>query len=74
MVASSNQQETVMGTQKVETDALLDDELAAVSGGDKADLVAQAKQNALEQQQTDMENKKQADALKGFQQALQELP
>ena len=74
MVASSSQQETVMGTQKVETDALSDDQLAAVSGGDKADLAAQAKQNALEQAQKDLEDKKQGDALKGFQQALQELP
>jgi hypothetical protein len=36
MVASSNQQETVMDTQKVETCALSDDQLDAVSGGDKA--------------------------------------
>jgi hypothetical protein len=66
MVASSNQQETDMGTQKVETDALSDDQLAAVSGGDKVTESEQAKINA--------EEKKQADALKGFQQALQELP
>jgi hypothetical protein len=34
MVASSNQQETVMDTQKVELRALSDDQLDAVSGGD----------------------------------------
>jgi hypothetical protein len=37
-------------------------------------MTQQAQQNSLEQQQKDMENKKQAEALKGFQQALQELP
>ena len=42
---------------------LTDDGMALVVGGDK---VAEAQQIA--------ENKKQADALKGFQQALQELP
>ena len=30
--------------------------------------------NSLQQQETNAENKKQEDALKGFQQALQELP
>jgi hypothetical protein len=74
MVASSNQQETVMDAQKFELHALSDDQLDAVSGGTKADLAAQAKQNALEQAQKDLEDKKQADGLKGFQQALQELP
>jgi hypothetical protein len=64
MVASSNQQETVMDAQKVELRALSDDQLDAVSGGDKA----------LEAAQEAAENKKQSDALKGFQQALQELP
>jgi hypothetical protein len=54
-----------MGTQKVETDALSDDQLDAVSGGDKM---------TIEQAQQAAEDKKQADALKGFQQALQELP
>jgi hypothetical protein len=52
-----------MDTQKVETRALSDDQLDAVSGGAPSDSQLQA-----------MENKKQADALKGFQQALQELP
>jgi hypothetical protein len=59
MVASSNQQETVMDTQKFELDALSDDQL--VSGGDMADLFAQAKQNAmanaLENAQKQEENK-----------------
>ena len=53
-----------MDIQKVETRALSDDQLDAVSGGDKA----------LEAAQEAAENKKQSDALKGFQQALQELP
>jgi hypothetical protein len=74
MVASSNQQETVMDTQIFELDALSDDQLDAVSGGSKADLDAIAKQNALEQQLTNAENKKQEDALKGFKQALEWLP
>jgi hypothetical protein len=54
-----------MDIQKIETCALSDGDLAAVSGG-KAALT--------EQQQTDMENKKQMEALKAFQQALRELP
>jgi hypothetical protein len=48
-----------MDTQKGETRALSDDQLDAVSGGDKA---------------TEREDKKQSDALKAFQQMLQELP
>jgi len=36
--------------------------------------IQQAQQDALEQQQKNAEEKKQADALKGFQQLLQELP
>jgi len=62
-----------MDTRKFELDALSDDQLAAVSGGDKADLAAQAKQQALENAQQAAENKKQSDALKGFQQILQEI-
>ncbi len=54
-----------MDTQKVETRALSDDELDAVSGGDKM---------TLEQAQQAAEDKHQAEALKAFQQALQELP
>jgi hypothetical protein len=53
-----------MDIQKIETRALSDDQLDAVSGGDKA----------LEAAQAAAENKKQCDALKGFQQALNELP
>jgi hypothetical protein len=59
-----------MKTNEVETCALSDDQLDAVSGGDKADLVAQAKQNALQNAQQEAENKQQLDALKGFQQLL----
>ena len=33
-----------------------------------------AQQDSLQQQEQNAEDKKQADALKGFQQALQELP
>jgi hypothetical protein len=50
-----------MNTQKFELDALSDDQLDVVSGGDMADLVAQAKQNAmanaLENAQKQEENK-----------------
>jgi len=35
---------------------------------------AKANNDSIEQQQKNAEEKKQADALKGFQQALQELP
>jgi hypothetical protein len=62
-----------MKTNEVETCALSDDQLDAVSGGGKADLEAQAKQNALEQAQQAAENKKQGEALSVFQQALQQL-
>jgi hypothetical protein len=62
-----------MDTQKFELDALSDDQLDAVSGGDKADLAAQAKQTALENAQKDAENKKQGEALAVFKQALQEF-
>ena len=57
-----------MDTRKVETRALSDDQLDAVSGGDKAAELA--KQNA----QQAAEAKKEWETLKGFQQALQELP
>ncbi len=50
-----------MDTQKFELDALSDDQLDVVSGGDMADLFAQAKQNAmanaLENAQKQEENK-----------------
>jgi hypothetical protein len=61
MVASSSQQETVMDTRKVETRTLSDDQLDAVSGG------------APSNNKPEVENKKQADALKAFQSALQQL-
>ena len=48
-----------MDTQKVEVRALSDDQLDAVSGGDKSQ---------------EQDNRKQADAIKAFQQLLQELP
>lgn len=51
-----------MDSQKIELRTLSDDQLDAVSGGD------------TETQHVDTENKKQADAIKGFQQMLQELP
>lgn len=37
-------------------------------------MTQQATQDSLEQQQVNAENKKEADAIKGFQQMLQELP
>ena len=46
-------------SEALELHELSSEELDAVSGGDKA---------------VDLEDKKQADALKGFQQMLQELP
>jgi hypothetical protein len=61
MVASSNQQETVMDTQKVELRALSDDQLDAVSGGD------------AEQKQQEREDKAQSDQIKAFQQLLQQI-
>jgi hypothetical protein len=61
-----------MNTQKVETCALSDDELDAVSGGDA--ISEQAKLNAIANAQQIAEDKKAGEALKGFQQALQELP
>jgi len=42
--------------------------------GDSAALTAKSNQDSLQQQEQNAEEKKQADALKGFQQALQELP
>lgn len=62
-----------MATQKVELHALSDDQLDAVSGGDKADLLAQAKQAALENAQKEAENKAQSNALTGFQQIINAL-
>jgi hypothetical protein len=53
---------------KSEALELSSEELDAVSGGDR--LSEQAKEEQLK----NLEEKKQADALKGFQQALQELP
>ena len=58
MVASPKQQETVMDTQKVETCALSDDELDAVSGGDLADK----------------DFAKQREAMLAYKQALAQLP
>jgi hypothetical protein len=67
MVASSNQQETVMDTQKFETCALSDDQLDAVSGGDnKTPLPPPAKTPPPD-------DRKQCDALKAFEQMLQEI-
>jgi bacteriocin-like protein len=54
-----------MDTRKVETRALSDDELNAVSGGFFAQFV---------QQFQAQEGKKEGDAIKGFQQMLKELP
>jgi hypothetical protein len=74
MVASSNQQETVMDTRKVEAHALSDDQLDAVSGGDAAsEMAAQVKANAVANAQQAAEDKKQGDAVKGFQQLLNEV-
>jgi bacteriocin-like protein len=56
-----------------EMNLLSDEELNAVSGGDKASLVQQAKQNALENAQAAAEAKKQADAAKGFNQLLNSI-
>jgi hypothetical protein len=77
MVAASNQQETVMDTQKVETRALSDDELDAVSGGDNKAIAAMTKQAQADLQaqlQQQAEDKKAGDQIKAFQQLLQELP
>jgi hypothetical protein len=54
------------GSEAPEQHELSSEELDAVSGGDKATEIAQAQAAA--------EDKKQASALKGFQQMLQELP
>ena len=48
-----------MDTQEVETRVLSDDQLDAVSGGDKAQVV---------------ENQKQAEALRTFERVVQDLP
>jgi hypothetical protein len=42
--------------------------------GASQQITQQSQQNSLQQQEVNAENKKQEDALKGFQQALQELP
>jgi hypothetical protein len=42
--------------------------------GQSQQITQQSQQNSVEQQEQNAENKKQEDALKGFQQALQELP
>jgi hypothetical protein len=51
---------------------LSSEELDAVSGGSMAALIAQAKQN-VENAQQDRDNKKQAGALKGFQQMINDI-
>jgi hypothetical protein len=64
-------------SEAVELHELSSEELDAVSGGDKAAtdaMIKQAQADAQEAVQRDQENKKQADAVKGFQQMLQELP
>jgi hypothetical protein len=67
MVASSNQQETVMDTQKFETVALSDDQLDAVSGGDnKTPPPPPAKTPPPDE-------RKQSDALREFERILQEI-
>ena len=42
--------------------------------GQSQQITQQSQQASLQQQEQNAEDKKQADALKGFQQALQELP
>ena len=42
--------------------------------GQSQAMTQQSTQDSLQQQEQNAENKKQEDALKGFQQALQELP
>jgi hypothetical protein len=42
--------------------------------GQSQQITQKSEGDSLKQEQTDAENKKQADALKGFQQVLQELP
>lgn len=60
-----------MDTQKVETGALSDDQLDAVSGG--TTISEQAKINALENAQQAAGDKKAGDQIKAFQQMLQEI-
>jgi hypothetical protein len=49
--------------------------MSSVDAQGKSDaMTQQAQQTSLEQQQKDLENKAVSEALKGFQQALQELP
>jgi hypothetical protein len=66
-----------MDTQKVETRALSDDELDAVSGGDNKATAAMTKQVQADLQaqlQQQAEDKKAGDQMKALQQLLQELP
>jgi hypothetical protein len=42
--------------------------------GQSQAMTQQATQDSIEQQKVNAENKKEADAIKGFQQMLQELP
>ena len=68
MVASPNEQETVM--DKFETRALSDDELDAVSGGDGvvvgAAPITKANQDAMHQAQQAAQDKNAAAATRGF--------
>jgi hypothetical protein len=58
-----------MGTQKVETGALSDDHLDAVSGGDLKD---QARQDRLDAVKQALEDKKAAATIKAFQNLIQD--
>jgi hypothetical protein len=58
-------------SEALELHELSSEELDAVSGG--TTISEQAKIDALENAQKAQEDKKQADALKGFQQLLQEI-
>ena len=72
MVASPNEQETVM--DKFETRALSDDELDAVSGGDGvvvgAAPIAKANQQAAQQAAQAAENKRVGETIRTFAEAL----
>jgi hypothetical protein len=66
-----------MDAQKFELDALSDDQLDAVSGGDNKATAAMTKQVQADLQaqlQQQAEDKKAGDQIKAFQQLLQELP
>ena len=71
MVASSNQQETVMDTRKIEIRALSDDQLDAVSGGDNKAPPPPPPTDRNKPQSSD--DRKQSDALRTFEQILQSL-